>query len=245
MATEPGNKDGGKPSGDNKSTGDPTPASASRAAAPGSTSAPTPGPGREPVSLASPLAADPRPPGKPTKRPASAQPQKLVETPSETPAERQAAIRSGTPSLSARSADRLAAMAPPPKPQRGGGLTFLLVIAIIAGGGYLLWRDGRLDPLIAWAQPYSDKIRPFIAEIRALIPGHQTPAPPSDDAMIQETKQLLLKLDFQPGPINGTLDPATIAAIESYQETAGLPIDGQPSPALLDELRAVTSPSSN
>jgi peptidoglycan hydrolase-like protein with peptidoglycan-binding domain len=143
-------------------------------------------------------------------------------------------------------------MAPPPPRRRGGCFTLLLVIAIIAGGGFLLWRDGRLDPLIAWAQPYTDKlapitdaIRPIIAKIEALVPGHQAPVAESDDAMILETKQLLLKLDFQPGPMNGTLDPATVAAIEAYQETAGLPVDGQPSQALLDELRAVTNPPSN
>ena len=59
--------------------------------------------------------------------------------------------------------------------------------------------------------------------------------------MMHEMKQLLQKLDFQPGPIDGTLDPATVAAIESYQETAGLPIDGQPSQALLEDLRDVAS----
>jgi hypothetical protein len=136
-------------------------------------------------------------------------------------------------------------MPPPPRRRGGGCLTLLLVLVLVAGGGYFLWRAGKLDPLIAWAQPYTDKIRPLVAKIEALIPGHQEPAAESDDTMILETKQLLLKLDFQPGPMNGTLDPATIAAIEAYQEAAGLPIDGQPSQALLDDLRSVANPSSN
>ena len=137
-------------------------------------------------------------------------------------------------------------MNPPPERSRGFGcLTFLLVIAILAGGGYFLWRAGQLDPLIVWSQPYVEKLQPLIAKIEALIPGHQQPAAPqSDEAVILETKQLLLKLDFQPGPMNGTLDPATVAAIEAYQEAAGLPVDGQPSPALLDELRSVANPKS-
>ena len=242
MATEPGNTEGNKPTGDSKATGEPTPADGPTTPAPGPTSAPTPSPSGGPGLIASPLSATPGPPEKPPASPLEKE--RLVEKP--TPP------RPSTPSLSARSVDRLAAMAPPPKRRRGGCLTFLLAIAIVAGGGYLLWRDGRLDPLIAWAQPYTDKlapivdeIRPIVAKIEALIPGHRTPAAEPDDAMILETKQLLLKLDFQPGPMNGTLDPATVAAIEAYQETAGLPIDGQPSQALLDDLRAVTSPASN
>jgi hypothetical protein len=155
------------------------------------------------------------------------------------------------PSLAARSADRLAELNGPPPRGRGGCLTLLLILAILAGGGYFLWRAGKLDPVLSWAQPYTapviEKFRPIIDKIEALIPGHQGAPPPaaSDEAMIIETKQLLQKLDFNPGPINGTLDPATVAAIEAYQEAAGLPIDGQPSQGLLDDLRNVANPSSN
>jgi hypothetical protein len=181
------------------------------------------------------------------------EPERLVDPPpAQRPAEKPAPPRANPPSLSARSADRLAAMNPPPPRRRGGCLTFVLVIVIVTGGGFLLWREGKLDPLLTWAQPYTDKlapitdrIRPIIAKIEALIPGHQEPAVETDDAMILETKQLLLKLDFQPGPMNGTLDPATVAAIEAYQEAAGLPVDGQPSQALLDDLRSVANPSAN
>jgi hypothetical protein len=136
-------------------------------------------------------------------------------------------------------------MNPPPPRRSGGCLTFLLVIAIVAGGGYFLWRAGKLEPLITLAQPYTDKIKPIIARIEALIPGHEAPVAETDEAMVLETKQLLLKLDFQPGPMNGTLDPATVAAIEAYQEAAGLPVDGQASQALLDDLRSVANPASN
>ncbi len=188
------------------------------------------------------------------------EPPRLVDTPPPPPPppsqpQRPAgkpAPRPVTPSLAARSADRLAELNGPP-PRRGGGcLTLLVIIAILAGGGYFLWRAGKLDPLLTWAEPYTapivEQIKPIVAKIEALIPGHQEEAPPasaSDDAMIIETKQLLQKLEFNPGPINGTLDPATVAAIEAYQETAGLPVDGQPSQALLDELRSVANPASN
>ena len=153
--------------------------------------------------------------------------------------------------LSAGVADRLAALNnPPPKRGWGGCLTVLIVIAILAGGGYFLWRAGKLDPVLAGAQPYTapvmEKVQPLIARIEALIPGHQAaPSVTSDEAMIIETKQLLQKLDFNPGPIDGTLDPATVAAIQAYQEMAGENVDGQPSEALLEELRAVSNPKPN
>ncbi len=238
MAAEPGNTGDKKPAEEpTLGTGETSPAPTASPApdnliapsveiAAGAVPAAAPAPGATPAPSVPPQAARPRPAGK---RAAG----KLVE-----------------PSLSARSTDRLSAMNPPPKRRGGGGcFTFLLLLAIVAGAGYWLWRDGRLDPLITWAKPYTEKLQPIIARIEALIPGHQpeAPAPDSNEAMVQEIKQILAKLDFQPGPINGTLDPATVAAIEAYQETAGLPIDGQPSQELLNELRAVAaqSPSSN
>ncbi len=258
MATGPGDREGNKPAGNNKPASGPT----------------TPAPGRGPYLIITPSPAsvlrqaeEPRlqPDPKPTREtaqegaqePAQEPPQeppdpseehappRLVDPPPQPPAEKPTAPRPKQPSLSARSADRLATMPPPPRRRGGGCLTLLLVLVLVAGGGYLLWQNGNLDPLIAWAQPYTDKIRPLIAKIEALIPGHREPAAQSDDAMILETKQLLLKLDFQPGPMNGTLDPATTAAIEAYQEAAGLPVDGQPSQALLDDLRSVANPPSN
>jgi hypothetical protein len=273
MANEPGNTGGDKPGGD-APAGQP-------AQGPGSPPPSEPAPSRGPFLIVTPPGSIPRaadrstveavlqakqtppPPLRNETGPAVSQsqppepvaggpePERLVDPPPQRPAEKPAPPRGPQPSLSARSADRLAAMNPPPPRKGGGCLILLLVFAIIAGGGYFLWRAGKLEPVIAIVQPYSDpimeKIRPIIAKIEALIPGHEAgPAPAqTDEAMILETKQLLLKLDFQPGPMNGTLDPATVAAIEAYQEAAGLPIDGQPSPALLDDLRSVANPSAN
>ena len=211
----------------------------------------------EPI-LGEPVFGDPGP-GEPTyDEPTHHEPPRLVEPeppamastpPAPPPAPRPAPTRPNSPALKARSADRLAALNGPP-PRRGGGcLPLLLILVILAGGGYFLWRAGKLDPLLTWAQPYTapiiEKIRPVIDKIESLIPGHQAAAPAaeSDEAMVLETKQLLLKLDFQPGPMNGTLDPATVAAIEAYQEAAGETVDGQVSQALLEELRGVANPT--
>jgi peptidoglycan hydrolase-like protein with peptidoglycan-binding domain len=58
-------------------------------------------------------------------------------------------------------------------------------------------------------------------------------------AEIAETQRLLAQLAFDPGPADGQAGPATRAAIRNYQQVAGLPVDGQPSAALLAHLRQV------
>lgn len=183
------------------------------------------------------------------------EPPRLVDAPpraAAAPRPKKPVTRPGAPTLAARSADRLAELNGPPPRRRGGCLFPLLILLILAGGAYFLWRAGKLDPVLSWAEPYTapivEKVKPIVAKIESLIPGHQeeaAPAATSDDAMIIETKQLLLKLDFNPGPIDGTLDPATVAAIQAYQEAAGENVDGQPSQALLDELRSVANPAAN
>jgi hypothetical protein len=55
---------------------------------------------------------------------------------------------------------------------------------------------------------------------------------------LTETEALLDQLGFPPGPVDGKIDDASRSAIRDFQVTAGLRIDGQPSLALLDELRA-------
>jgi hypothetical protein len=65
------------------------------------------------------------------------------------------------------------------------------------------------------------------------------PAPAASPA-VQEIERLLAELGFAPGPQDGVMDTATAEAIRAYQQAAGLTEDGQPSPELLDELRAVS-----
>ena len=56
---------------------------------------------------------------------------------------------------------------------------------------------------------------------------------------LRELEELLAKLEFAPGKVDGVVDEETRAALRLFQEFAGLPIDGEPSPALLEELREV------
>lgn len=61
----------------------------------------------------------------------------------------------------------------------------------------------------------------------------------SASPQVQEIEQLLSDLSFAPGTIDGVMDAELDAAIRAFQQAAGLPEDGQPSPGLLEELKAV------
>jgi len=57
---------------------------------------------------------------------------------------------------------------------------------------------------------------------------------------IRELEGLLVDLGFDPGPVDGVLDEQTRTAIKGYQDLAALPVTGQASSDLLNELREVT-----
>jgi hypothetical protein len=61
---------------------------------------------------------------------------------------------------------------------------------------------------------------------------------PLTAAELTEIEALLDELGFPPGPVDGTVDAESENAIRDFQVTAGLDVDGRPSLALLDELRA-------
>ena len=63
-------------------------------------------------------------------------------------------------------------------------------------------------------------------------------ASPLTAAERTEIEVLLDELGFPPGPVDGAIDEQSRNAIRDFQVTAGLNVDGTPSPALLDELRA-------
>ena len=98
---------------------------------------------------------------------------------------------------------------------------WLLLVAIVAGGFWALWH-------------YTD----VETKIRALLGLHSVPERETVD-LVYETERMLDRLGLQPGRIDGELDPVTIDAIRLYQESAGLPVDGEPSRALLEDMRSV------
>lgn len=80
-----------------------------------------------------------------------------------------------------------------------------------------------------------------------VIAGHITPPGGSATAAatpeLLEIEQLLDRLSFPPGKVDGVFDQDTAKAIGAYQQAAGLTVDSQPSAALLNELRDVAGPA--
>jgi peptidoglycan hydrolase-like protein with peptidoglycan-binding domain len=58
------------------------------------------------------------------------------------------------------------------------------------------------------------------------------------NATVREIQQGLQRLGYNPGAADGRMGPKTAAAIRKYQQDNGLTVDGQPSQAVLDSIRA-------
>ncbi|MFZ2995223.1 peptidoglycan-binding domain-containing protein [Sphingobium sp.] len=56
------------------------------------------------------------------------------------------------------------------------------------------------------------------------------------DSKVETIQKLLSRLGYQPGPATGLMNPKTQFAIMKFEETAGLPIKGEASSAILDAL---------
>ncbi|MEZ5647997.1 MAG: peptidoglycan-binding domain-containing protein [Alphaproteobacteria bacterium] len=66
----------------------------------------------------------------------------------------------------------------------------------------------------------------------------QTSSPyPYQDNLVYDTKNELVALGYQPGPMDNTYDQQTAWAVQSYQHNNGLIEDAQPSAWLLDHMR--------
>ena len=60
-----------------------------------------------------------------------------------------------------------------------------------------------------------------------------------DGDELVEMERMLARLDLAPSTVDGIVDQQTRHAIRLYQQIAGLPIDGEPSPGLLMDMREV------
>jgi hypothetical protein len=127
-------------------------------------------------------------------------------------------------------ADRLGGLAAADRPvasrdiaRRSGVLLWLLLAVMLAAAGWAIqaWTD--LDDTLL-----------------TLFAPAPTPARESVD-LVYETEMLLDELGLMPGRIDGELDPVTVDSIRFYQESAGLPVTGEPSHDLLEDMRAVAA----
>ena len=112
------------------------------------------------------------------------------------------------------------------RPSRGVPWLLLLFLAVSIGAGYWVWQEhGSL-----------------IMRLAGLTP-QEAPPPASDEplqsAELTELEGLLVQLGLEPGVVDGVVDEQTRQAISAFQELDGLPVDGEPSAAVLDALREV------
>lgn len=61
-------------------------------------------------------------------------------------------------------------------------------------------------------------------------------APAPGDNLVYDTQSVLLRLGYNPGPPDGVYGQRTAEAISQYQYSNRLPVNGQPSPQLLDHM---------
>jgi hypothetical protein len=69
----------------------------------------------------------------------------------------------------------------------------------------------------------------------AAIGAYYGPPPPGSN-LVYDTQSALLRLGYNPGPPDGVYGQRTAEAISQYQYTYRLPVNGQPSPQLLDHM---------
>ena len=108
--------------------------------------------------------------------------------------------------------------APPPGP--AAGVTEALMVASVAE---------LLDVLTPPLSPGS----------AAAAPGGARAVRSSPAAGVAGVQRGLIRLGYATGPVDGRAGPLTRAAVRAFQGDAGLPVDGEPSAALLARLQAV------
>lgn len=62
---------------------------------------------------------------------------------------------------------------------------------------------------------------------------------PERDRLTQAVQVELNRLGYLNGPADGIPGPQTVGAIQSFQASHGMPVDGVPSPDLLDQMRSI------
>jgi hypothetical protein len=66
--------------------------------------------------------------------------------------------------------------------------------------------------------------------------GYAPPPPPGPRNLVYDTQASLTRLGYDPGPVDGFMGQRTVEAISQYQYANRLPVDGRPSPWLLDHM---------
>jgi putative peptidoglycan binding protein len=107
-----------------------------------------------------------------------------------------------------------------------GGVTGAIIGGIIGGGK----GAGRGAAIGAGVGVVAGAIE---ADQNAKRRAYYGPPPPGSN-LVYDTQSALLRLGYNPGPPDGVYGQRTAEAISEYQYSNRLPVNGQPSPQLLD-----------
>lgn len=126
------------------------------------------------------------------------------------------------------------------RPLTGKGRAGLLLPADEEGPAFLVFRNFNAIHSYNPSESYALSIAHLSDRLRGGEP-FKTPWPTDDPGLSRadrvELQQRLIRLGYDIGKADGIMGSRTRAAIEAFQESAGLPVDGRPGQKVLGALR--------
>ena len=114
--------------------------------------------------------------------------------------------------------------------------------AIGAGAGAVIGAVTPIGPaggaLIGGAAGAATGVLTTPSQVNLGRPVYQSSTGGSGNARVRDIQAGLQRLGYNPGSADGRMGPKTSAAIRKYQQDNGMTVDGQPSQAVLDSIRA-------
>ena len=114
--------------------------------------------------------------------------------------------------------------------------------AIGAGAGAVIGAVTPIGPvggaLIGGAAGAATGVLTTPSQVNMGKPVYRSSTGGSSGGMVRDIQVGLQHLGYDPGAADGRMGPKTSAAISKYQQDNGMAVDGRPSKALLDSIRA-------
>jgi hypothetical protein len=126
----------------------------------------------------------------------------------------------------------------------GGGRGAAIGAATGAGLGTALNATGSANASIGIQAQYDAAYGQCMYARGNRVAGFMPPPPvyepsayPASSGLVRAVQLELNRLGYAHGPADGAMGPQTAAGIRDFEASHGLPVDGMPSPFLLDHLR--------
>ena len=114
--------------------------------------------------------------------------------------------------------------------------------AIGAGAGAVIGAVTPIGPaggaLIGGAAGAATGVLTTPSQVNLGRPVYKSSTGGAGSARVRDIQAGLQRLGYNPGSADGRMGPKTSAAIRKYQQDNGMTVDGQPSQAVLDSIRA-------